>query len=419
VPRFAEKPTDRTEPDPDDAERLRKEIVRLGPWSLEIEVAPGISTRASLDAGPGAYPETLGKVGFYSPREAFQAMLQRLYPGGLAGRSVLDCACNCGAYLFWAKELGAGRCLGFDVRERWIDQARFLAQNRTWPSDGIEFEVCDLYDLPELGLEPFDITLFNGIFYHLPDPIRGLRIAADLTEELIVVGTSTRSGLPDDVLAVSSESDVHVMSGVYGLNWLPGGPRVLEGILRWAGFVETHPIWWLEETPESSPGWGRLDLAGSKKEGLLMAFNWPTIRRWFNALDSGVEASRHALRAHCHPDLELLVRSGDGSAATYRGHEELKAFLARLVASLQDGKTFGVRMLFDEGDTVAASVFRRDPRRPGSRKGPASRGAKLGSPMRDPAGWIFSFREGRIARIDVYPSSDQALAAAGAGPGVA
>jgi hypothetical protein len=35
--------------------------------------------------------------------------------------------------------------------------------------------VLDLYDLPTLGLEPFDITIFAGIFYHLPDPFLARR----------------------------------------------------------------------------------------------------------------------------------------------------------------------------------------------------------------------------------------------------
>jgi len=35
---------------------------------------------------------------------------------------------------------------------------RFLASHRTWSSTGIDFEVCDLYDVPDLKLKPFDVT---------------------------------------------------------------------------------------------------------------------------------------------------------------------------------------------------------------------------------------------------------------------
>jgi tRNA (mo5U34)-methyltransferase len=186
---------------------------------------------------------------------------------------VLDCACNCGGYSFWAKEFGASECFGFDVRQHWIDQARFLAENRTLPSDGISFEVCDLYDLPKLELEPFDVTIFKGIFYHLPDPITGLKIAADLTKELLILETATKDGLPDGMLAVDKESPTALMSGVYGLMWLPTGPEVLTRILKWMGFPHTKVVFRLagdERTPPSTRG--RIQMVASRQQNLLEDF---------------------------------------------------------------------------------------------------------------------------------------------------
>jgi len=103
---------------------------------------------------------------------------------------VLDCACNAGGHLLEAKRQGAGRCFGFDVREHWIEQARFLARHRAAPRDGMRFEVQDLYELPRLGLDRFDVTLFNGIFYHVPEPLAALRVAADLTGDVALEGAN-------------------------------------------------------------------------------------------------------------------------------------------------------------------------------------------------------------------------------------
>jgi tRNA (mo5U34)-methyltransferase len=248
-------------------EQLREEIIRLGPWHYDIEVTPEISTRVWQEAPPGTYPESLGPVTITDVEQGFFYKLRRHYPDGLAGRTMLDCACNCGAYLFWAKEYGAGDCFGFDVRDHWIKQARFLAEHRAEPSDGIRFDVRDLYDLPDLGLQPFDVTLFNGIFYHLPDPISGLKIAADLTSDLIMINTASRSGHPDGFLSVDNESRENILDGVYGLNWLPTGPEVLERILRWLGFADTFVTWWNKES--HIPGWGRLEIIASRTpEGL-------------------------------------------------------------------------------------------------------------------------------------------------------
>ena len=217
---------------------LRDEVIRLGPWAQDVEIARGVSTAEWRSAPEGTYPASVGPIpARRSDDRRFKSMLTGVYPEGLDGRSVLDCACNCGIHLLWAKELGAGPCLGFDARVHWIEQARFLAQHRG-PAEDVRFEACDLYELPSLGLEPFDITFFKGILYHLPDPVTGLRIAAEHTRELLVVQTCVVDG-PPDALLVNWESADDLISGVHGLAWLPTGPDVLRSMLEWCGFPHT------------------------------------------------------------------------------------------------------------------------------------------------------------------------------------
>lgn len=248
---------------------ISSEIIRLGPWAHEIEIQDGVSTRISLDAPPGTYPaELLDHVTFTNPREILRGTLSAVLPSGFEGRSFLDCACNGGGYVFAAKEMGAGRCFGFDAREHWIRQARFVLQHLDVRHDDVEFATCNLYDLPTRNLPRFDVTLFNGIFYHLPDPITGLQIAARLTDQLIIVNTAFRTGQADGSLALKMESVDAPLSGVDGLSWLPTGPQVVETILRWLGFVETRCLW-QRETPAAGPGWGRMEVVGSKVRGLL------------------------------------------------------------------------------------------------------------------------------------------------------
>jgi hypothetical protein len=255
-------------------EKLKSEGRRLGPWFLQVDVADGLTT-ADFSPDPGdadAAPGPLGRVRMHDPRERFTRTLAAVYPEGLGQRSVLDCACNCGGYLFWAREHGAGRCVGFDVREHWIAQARFLAEHRSSPSDDMRFEACDLYELPKMGLDPFDVTLFNGIFYHLPDPIEGLRIAAETARELLVVQTSTRTGLPDGMLTISEESLTRGVSGVYGLAWFPTGPRVLADMIRWMGFPEVRCTWWSRRA-DQPPGHGRIEMVAARDPSTLAAYD--------------------------------------------------------------------------------------------------------------------------------------------------
>ena len=111
---------------------LTKKIIDLGPWHLKVQVTPEVDTSVYREAvaNDPKHADLAGNVAFVDPGDKFKQLMQRIYPQGLAGKRVLDCACNCGAYSFWAKELGASECFGFDVREHWINQANFLKENR-------------------------------------------------------------------------------------------------------------------------------------------------------------------------------------------------------------------------------------------------------------------------------------------------
>lgn len=239
-------------------QELRDSIVRLGPWHHDVEVAPGV--RTGEPAPPGTYPQELGAPTLIQPERILSWLVGELYPAGLGGRSVLDCACNAGGYLFAAARLGAGRCFGFDVREHWIEQARFLAEQL--PSEEIEFAALDLAALPSLNLAPFDVTLFNGILYHLPDPVAGLRVAADHTKELLVVNTSICPRNYEGLM-LSVESTTDVMSGVHRLAWLPTGYGVLQTVLEWCGFPHTRLRFDVEGQVK---GWRRIEVLAARDE---------------------------------------------------------------------------------------------------------------------------------------------------------
>jgi SAM-dependent methyltransferase len=243
---------------------LPSEIRRLGPWHHDVEIAPGIGT-GPISAGV-EYPPEYGQPTILNPARNLAYLAGDLFPDGFAGRSFLDCACNAGGYLFAARRLGAGRCFGFDARAHWIEQARFLA--RHLPAENIAFEQCALRDLPALGLEPFDVTYFSGIFYHLPDPVAGLRIAADHTRELIVVNTDAFPG-DGKGLRINPESGTEVMSGVDHLAWLPTGDAVIRQILGWCGFPHSR----VRFRRKAAHGRLRIEVLGAREEASLAHFD--------------------------------------------------------------------------------------------------------------------------------------------------
>lgn len=249
--------------EPMDPEALREAVVRLGPWHHDVEVAPGVSTTGVRSA---ADPDHRFEQ-HYSPDLMMRRLLGSLYPRGLEGRSFLDCACNSGGHSIAAARHGAGRGFAFDARQHWVDQAQFLARHSGAPD--LRVRRCELGDLPRLGLEPFDVTLFAGIFYHLPDPVSGLKIAADLTRELLIVNTAV---LPrrDPALVLNLESDTHVLSGVDRVAWLPTGPKVIQELLAWCGFKHSRiDLYWTY----NRIGWKRLQILAARDEKVFADYD--------------------------------------------------------------------------------------------------------------------------------------------------
>lgn len=233
---------------------------QLAPWHFDIELFPGVRT-ASLNE-PGYADPDLAGVRTIDPAKMAK-VIGAYYPDGLAGKTLLDVACNAGGYCFLARSLGAARALGVEARQHWVDQAEFIRSVKFAGSAQIEFVRQDIQQYVKESRESFDLTIFKGIFYHLPDPIGVLGRLCDMTREVIVVDTDSSFAIPESCLTSIQESRTHVMSGLDGLAWLPGGPAAIVPILRWKGFTSTEVVYW-RPVPAPPADRGRFCLVGSR-----------------------------------------------------------------------------------------------------------------------------------------------------------
>ncbi len=249
-----------------DQETLISQIRALRPWHHNLQLTPEVDVRAAFEAEEIERVNN-GNVSFINDRDDFVRKMGDIYPEGFAGKTFLDCACNAGAYCFWVRELGAKQAFGFDVREHWINQARFVAEHRTVaPTDQIQFDVFDLMRLREKQIEPADLTLFKGIFYHLADPIQGLKIAADLTKEVLWFNSAMIFRDDERGLICTFERGEKVMSGVHSLSWTPTGPKVIAMMLHWLGFSD---IWHVYTRRYPDGEYGRMEIIASRTAGAL------------------------------------------------------------------------------------------------------------------------------------------------------
>ena len=86
---------------------------------------------------------------------------------GLANKAVAQIGCNNGRELLSVKNLGAGRCVGFDISDQFIDQARQLA---TAGQIDCEFVCTDAYRISNQYTNTFDVVYITiGVLSWMPD----------------------------------------------------------------------------------------------------------------------------------------------------------------------------------------------------------------------------------------------------------
>lgn len=86
---------------------------------------------------------------------------------GLKDKAVIQLACNNGRELISVKKAGAGRCVGVDISEEFIGQARELAALAVVE---VEFIRSSVYDLPSELDGQFDLVyLTTGVLGWMPD----------------------------------------------------------------------------------------------------------------------------------------------------------------------------------------------------------------------------------------------------------
>jgi SAM-dependent methyltransferase len=244
----------------DDVSTLVRRARELAPWHFDYEIAPGVNT-ASLNEEKSNDRDKRG-VSVIDPSE-MKRFFKKYYPNGLAGKELIDVGCNSGAYCFIAADLGAQRVTGFDVRQHWIDQAEFIRQLKYPRARNIHFNVKDVNKFVEASVKT-DITIFKGVLYHLADPIHVVLGLAERTREVILIDTESSNDIPEGAWVPIRESVTHVMSGVEGLAWRPGGPAAIQPLLEHVGFRRFQVPYWRREHRGGRPGDGRFRIIGAR-----------------------------------------------------------------------------------------------------------------------------------------------------------
>ena len=154
-----------------DNEDLIRRINEIN-WFHSIPIRDGIVT-----PGQDKSMEKLGQV---------------CLPADLSGKTVLDIGAWDGFFSFQAERNGADRVLATDhfcwSGPGWGTKDGFDLVHEALDSK-IEALDIDPMDITPEKIGKFDVVLFLGVLYHLQDPMAGLRIAASVCKDLLIIET--------------------------------------------------------------------------------------------------------------------------------------------------------------------------------------------------------------------------------------
>ena len=179
--------------------------------------------------------------------------LARLHlPSDLSGRSVLDVGAWDGFFSFEAERRGASRVLATD-HYAWHGTGWGTGQGkagfqlaRTALHSRVEDLSVDVTDLSPERVGSFDLVLFLGVLYHLPNPIRALERVASVTRGVLILETVLDMvGLGRPAAAFYPGRELNNDP----TNWWGPNHLAVEGMLRSVGFARVDVI-----TPARSAG---------------------------------------------------------------------------------------------------------------------------------------------------------------------
>jgi len=158
-----------------------------------------------------------------------QELIRWKFPADLTGKTMIDIGCADGFYSIAGRQRGAQRVLSIDDQQ--TPGLRFLLENRVYP---IEYRKLDLMSPEFLELEPFDFVHFAGVFYHLQNPLEGLKRVRRVTREVALIeghiNETFGRGVPYAVYYEGTELNQDPT------NWWGPNLPCLEAMIRTAGF---------------------------------------------------------------------------------------------------------------------------------------------------------------------------------------
>jgi 2-polyprenyl-3-methyl-5-hydroxy-6-metoxy-1,4-benzoquinol methylase len=103
--------------------------------------------------------------------------VKKLFPQGLAGKTILDIGCGSGLHSLAALSLGAASVMAIDIDENSVSTTRALLTKHS-PNSNWNAKVVSVFDVSPDALGEFDVVYCWGVLHHTGDMWRAIECAA-------------------------------------------------------------------------------------------------------------------------------------------------------------------------------------------------------------------------------------------------
>jgi tRNA (mo5U34)-methyltransferase len=187
-------------------------------WHQQFEIFPGLIT-------PGSYQPSF--------------LLEKIHlPADLTGQRVLDVGTSDGFFALECVRRGAS-VVAIDYRSKQDHGFHVMEQLN---SVDIEYHQMNIYDLADRKLGQFDIVLFMGVLYHLPDMIRALHIIRGCSRGVVYLETHSENDFCRDVAAARYYT-ANSLAKDHTNFWAPNRLCVLDMLYDTGFDVERDETW--------------------------------------------------------------------------------------------------------------------------------------------------------------------------------
>lgn len=214
------------------AAELQARVNAIRPWHHSIDLGNGVVT-----PGAGQLP-------------LLKAAADIMFAFGVRGRSVLDVGAWDGFNSFEAERRGADRVLAVDwycwggpgpgKREAFLTAHEILRSK-------VESRVIDIPGTTVESVGEFDVVLFNGIIYHILDPIHALIQMAKIARQVLIIETYI-DNLENPRAVMNFFPADNNAPGLPQNGWGPN-PNLMHALLKHLGFESVLEF----PTPGSEP----------------------------------------------------------------------------------------------------------------------------------------------------------------------